>query len=108
MWADRDRDGEAVLDEPESAEYSDSDGTWTGDSGGVYCRAGARPDGGGLFADRTAAAGTSLERQAAGGGLSARGSYSHPDRVAGVWPSAADGYARPSAAGEGRSLRDCI
>src|SRR5208282_2007276 len=72
VWANGNSDGEAVVDESEPAEYSDSHGTWTGDSGGVHCRAGARTAGRGLFADRTAIAGTLLKGQAAGGGVSTR------------------------------------
>src|SRR5208282_4819952 len=101
-------DGEAVVDESEPAEYSDSHGTWTGDSGGVHCRAGARTAGRGLFADRTAIAGTLLKGQAAGGGVSTRRRHSHADRVAGVWRAAVDGYSGSPAAGEGGELRNCL
>jgi DNA polymerase I len=57
FWADRNGDGQAVFGESEPAEYSDPHRTWPRNSRGLHRRTGARAAGGGLFADRTAAAG---------------------------------------------------
>ena len=90
---------------PNLQNIPDSHRTRARDSRGLHCRAGTCAAGGGLFADRVAAARAFFERQIAGRGLPPRRRHSHPDRIAGVRRASADGDARPPPRGEGGELR---
>ena len=98
-------DRTAVVGESEPAEHSHPHGARTRNSGRVHRRARICFAGGRLFANRVAAAGALLRRQAAGRGLSHRAGHPHPDRVASVRRPAADGQRRASPPRQGGELR---
>ena len=93
LQPDRRRHRTALLLEPEPAEHPDPHRARPRDPRRLRAARGLEAAGGGLLADRAAAAGAHVGRRAAGGGVPQRRGHPHAHRGRGVRRAADDGHA---------------
>ena len=98
-------DGAAVVIESESAKHSDPHRAGPRDSRRIRAARGLEAGGGGLFADRAAAAGAHVARSGIGGRVPARRGYSYAHGGRSFSRSSADGDAGHAAQRQGGEFR---